>query len=331
MCATRWVERHDSVIVLIELLPAVVPALNEIMLWRDKDASIQASLLSASILKSDFLVSMFCLSKLFAVTKTLCEYLQSVNMDLQKAMMYANLVLEILEQMNSNSETTFREIFEAASSTMNWMKDTEGDDIRMPRCSAGKKSQFRNNVPAETPEEYYRRAIFLPFLNTMVTQIKQRFQKQNNILSKFSSITSPGAACDEETCNNFLKLTEFYSAGESIFLENKDVLLSELKMYKHAMKDNKGLSALQAFTMCDGEFFPRIKRLLKILCTIPITTCTSERTFSTLRRLKTYLRNTMSNECLNGLALLNTSHVKVSPIEVVDELAKKPRRLDFAL
>ena len=33
------------------------------------------------------------------------------------------------------------------------------------------------------------------------------------------------------------------------------------------------------------------------------TTCTSERSFSTLRRLKTYLRNTTNEERLNGLAV----------------------------
>jgi hypothetical protein len=33
----------------------------------------------------------------------------------------------------------------------------------------------RNNVPARTPEEYYRRAVFLPFLDGILTQISLRF------------------------------------------------------------------------------------------------------------------------------------------------------------
>jgi hypothetical protein len=33
--------------------------------------------------------------------------------------------------------------------------------------------------------------------------------------------------------------------------------------------------------------------LLKILCTLPISTATPERMFSNLKRVKTYLRNTM--------------------------------------
>lgn len=37
----------------------------------------------------------------------------------------------------------------------------------------------------------------------------------------------------------------------------------------------------------------------------------------------------MNNDPLNGLALLNNSDFTVSPVQVVDEIAKKPRRLYF--
>lgn len=44
--------------------------------------------------------------------------------------------------------------------------------------------------------------------------------------------------------------------------------------------------------------------LLKILAIIPVSTASAEHSFSTLRRLKTYLRNTTSKSRLVGLALL---------------------------
>ena len=51
--------------------------------------------------------------------------------------------------------------------------------------------------------------------------------------------------------------------------------------------------------------FLTIYVLPQILATIPITTCTCERCISRLRFLKTYLRSTMRQERLNGLALLS--------------------------
>jgi hypothetical protein len=45
---------------------------------------------------------------------------------------------------------------------------------------------------------------------------------------------------------------------------------------------------------------------LKILAILPLLTASVERSFLTLRRLKTYLRNSTSKNRLVGLALLNS-------------------------
>ena len=70
------------------------------------------------------------------------------------------------------------------------------------------------------------------------------------------------------------------------------------------------------------------------LVTLPVTTDSTERSFSTLRRLQTYVRNTTSEERLNGLALLQIHRdlrVALAVEEVLDELAKKSRRLGLRL
>jgi len=54
-----------------------------------------------------------------------------------------------------------------------------------------------------------------------------------------------------------------------------------------------------------SDFYQNIKFLLTILATLPVTTVTTERSFSTLRRLKTYLRNNIGQDRLTGLALIN--------------------------
>ena len=64
-------------------------------------------------------------------------------------------------------------------------------------------------------------------------------------------------------------------------------------------------SEVQTLAACDREFFPNIHTLIRMLCTLPITSAECECSFSTLRRLKTYLRSTMSSEQESGLALMN--------------------------
>ena len=78
--------------------------------------------------------------------------------------------------------------------------------------------------------------------------------------------------------------------------------------------------------------FPTVHKLLHILATLPVTTASSERSFSPLRRLKTYLRKTTGEERLNGLAMLQIHRdIAVDPEAVLQKLSEKSRRLDFRL
>jgi hypothetical protein len=74
---------------------------------------------------------------------------------------------------------------------------------------------------------------------------------------------------------------------------------------------------------CHEEIFPLINRLLTILITLPISNVSAERTFSTLRRLKTWLRSTMSETRLTGLALLNIHRdIYVEVTKIIDMFLK---------
>jgi len=64
-------------------------------------------------------------------------------------------------------------------------------------------------------------------------------------------------------------------------------------------------SAIKAPCACHADIYPSVYTLLTILGTLPVSTATSERSFSTMRRLKTYLRSSIRNERMTGLALLS--------------------------
>ena len=76
--------------------------------------------------------------------------------------------------------------------------------------------------------------------------------------------------------------------------------------------------------------FQNIKVALRKTGTLPITSCECERSFSALRRLKTYTRSTMVAERLNGLALLHVhKDISVNIDKLIDLYAMKNRRLKF--
>ena len=76
--------------------------------------------------------------------------------------------------------------------------------------------------------------------------------------------------------------------------------------------------------------FSNIKVCLRILGTLLHTTCTCERSFTSMKRLKTYTRSTMISERLNGIVLMHVHQNVVPNIEkVIDLFAVINRRLDF--
>jgi len=83
------------------------------------------------------------------------------------------------------------------------------------------------------------------------------------------------------------------------------------------------------------EVFSETVTLLKVIITTPMTTAEAERCFSTLKRIKTFLRNTMTQERLNALALLSMEKRLVTEMtdfnqRVIEKFAgQKERRAKF--
>ncbi|GFR25403.1 repressor of the inhibitor of the protein kinase [Trichonephila clavata] len=76
LCDTRFIERHDSIIVFLELFECIVMALEEIA-QRTWTISSTASTLHSASQKSEFLVSIVVCEKLFSLTLPLSIFLQN--------------------------------------------------------------------------------------------------------------------------------------------------------------------------------------------------------------------------------------------------------------
>ena len=89
-------------------------------------------------------------------------------------------------------------------------------------------------------------------------------------------------------------------------------MLPYLKKQYSALLGSEIKKVTSVRTICDAmnnipstkDFFSEVNNLLQLFLTVPVTTATSECTFSPLRRVKSYLHTTMTQERLNHLLLL---------------------------
>lgn len=63
------------------------------------------------------------------------------------------------------------------------------------------------------------------------------------------------------------------------------------------------------------DIFPSIYVALRILLTLPVSVASGERSFSKLKIIKNYLRSTLSQDLLSGMATLAIEHQILSTIE----------------
>ena len=63
--------------------------------------------------------------------------------------------------------------------------------------------------------------------------------------------------------------------------------------------------------------FPQVERLLRLLLVCPATSCTTERSFSALRRLKTWLRTTMTQQRLNAVAVCHVHQEILDSLDII--------------
>ena len=180
----------------------------------------------------------------------------------------------------------------------------------------------------ETREAYWHIAVFLPFLDGLLTDLNTRFSQLNRGAVQ-GLVLLP---------HNFCKLDDQkISQVKAAYLDDlpeADTFVPEVALRKRkwtavsvAGELPKELSAVLDAT--NSLQFPNISTILNILTIIPVTTATVERGNSALRFVKTDLRSTMEQEQLNSLMLLYIhKDIALDYDSVIDSFAAKhPRRL----
>ena len=94
---------------------------------------------------------------------------------------------------------------------------------------------------------------------------------------------------------------------------------------KLLLKESEQPTSLEQFLSFLSPYraaFEWLYKLLLIAVTLPVTSASCERSFSKMKVVKTFLRNSMSNERLSNIALLSIERARAEDIDLdsfVDE------------
>nr|CAI5865645.1 unnamed protein product [Callosobruchus analis] len=281
--------------------------------------------LHSAVTKPVFIVSLQTIAKYSAVIEPVVNALQAKSIDMISVEKHIKNIKDILRNDREFPDRISNEILQKARAVAMDLNI----EISVPRLAH--KQTHRSNPPSDNDNEYWRRSLIIPYIDSLISSLNIRFSQENTpafALSRLHPLymTKTSIADLHKNAESF---QEFY---------NLDIT-GELNLWHNlwvtkALSDDqlKDIEVVDLFKEAN-IFYPAVRKALIILSTIPCTTATVERSFSTLRRVKTWLRSTMGEERLTGLCLMSVhrNYLKDNSefIEkiVIDKFSANPRRL----
>ena len=195
-----------------------------------------------------------------------------------------------------------------------------------PRITS--RQRHRANNPASSPLDYYRQNLVIPVLDEVICEFNAKFSKLSTTAGQLVGFV-PSVICEREV--NIEEAAELHAND----LPNPELLDQEADRWKRKFMvmtpESCPTTCAAVIKVVDPMSFPNIFMLLKIACTLPVTSCECEHSCSVLRRLSNYMRATMGQERLNSLALLHIHYDSdIDVAKVVDRFATlHPRCLEM--
>ena len=169
------------------------------------------------------------------------------------------------------------------------------------------------------PETFYCQ-IYYEAVDLITSSIKGHFDQEDFKIYVACEQLIINSLNDNDTEEDYKKVTDFYDSdfdGEKLKLHLR--ILSESFRGKEIDTNIRNVvSHLKSMSNAQLEIISEVVTLVKIILVMPATNATSKRSFSALRRIKTYLRSTMSQNRLNHLMMLYVHKELLDKLELLD-------------
>lgn len=261
-------------------------------------------------MKAETFLGLSLIVKPLALLEQLSVTLQAEKMDFDSVEESVKKVGELLKKYR---ESEFQKSIDIAVKLPEEISDVTIRPLKEPRQ---KKIPARLGGGCRTAttgfEQHYRKEYY-QFLDRISVEIKERFSTNGS----------------DSDLSSYKKLAGIFKTGEIPAIVKNYPELDNIKL-SYQVKDFRektgaasvfeARKAYQAMPPLERVLHPQVFNLLKILLVCPVSSSACERSFSTLRRLKTWLRNRLSQERLNSNIVCTIHKELLMSVDVNDIL-----------
>ncbi|KAH9362329.1 hypothetical protein HPB48_017981 [Haemaphysalis longicornis] len=214
----------------------------------------------------------------------------------------SNTLLTYFSKKTLKTEST--DLASASECEASIFEDSAAEDGKVhpvePPRSRRRPARYENGSASDAPVEasaYFRR-IFFSIIDAAVAGIEKRFNPDSQGIVTYRALELVLLNRSSEADLDVIRRYKSIDIGKVV---SRVRLLHEEHCNLKSVDDVAAV--LRNMHTSTRQYFKEVESFLRIILVMPVSSCEAERSFSALRRLKTWLRSTMGEERLNCMAL----------------------------
>ena len=342
LCTTRWSSRIDTIRATKNRLGGTIQLLKGYIKISKNKEKQEAQNLLKNISTMEFVILLNTWERILSSINLASKDLQAVDMDLGKSASELGRAMNSIREMRGQWNEIQRE------STVFALK------VGIPVSSFSQKRTIRvcrffdeeaRDEPITDAEKKFRVEVFFKVIDTVTSQLEERFKGQNFVAKTFIFLTPKSMlkmTVSEVRCAAYDLVSTYKSDLCSEFESPEDYandLSQEILSYRHCFKDEllgmtdnlkKFNSAVNILKQLHKDelitSYSKLVTAIFLFLTLPVTVATAERSFSKLKIIKTYLRSSIAQDRLDALAMISIEAEEVRKLsidKIIDEFAEK--------
>ena len=316
---TRWSARKDAVNAVHAGIDDLETVIADMSVNRDFSAETRgdASVLVASISDFKFLCILNYWSEILPIIDRVQKRLQDPNMNFHEA---ATDLRSLETGINTRRETICTNALNyATTKCTEWNIPTE-KRVRRKRRMPGEEAHDAGLSVSEEMDRIMKNAI-----DRLVRELHERSTRLFSMDDRFGFLLDPLAIIDanvdtvRDRVNHFA--TYYQDDVNQIELVN-EILDTKMLLQNRVVKPKTPIELLRFIISYGEDAFPNLRIAIVMMLTVATSIASCERSFSKLKLILNYLRNTMSQCRLTWLALLSIESAALNSLNI-DEIINR--------
>jgi len=314
LSTTRWSSRVDNCRTLSSNIVGVAKTLDTIVSDNSYDRKTAGD--ATALLKSmdfEFCLILAIMSDLLELTQLVSKNLQSPSLNIAAASQQVQALLTEIESQRTDEK--FEELWKKAE-VMAESIGVEYQEKKSRKVSRRIDEAWRSEAGLSGKYKL-KVSLHIEAIDLLVSAVRKRFgETVMPLLTSTDCLLSPSV----EKLPLLEVLQGFYSSdidARSVQIEYR-LLCHALSLPDAADVEKNSIHSIFMFMLHKGmmELYPNVGLLYKLILTLPVTSCSNERSFSALKFVKNCLRTQMTQTRLSDLMVLSVQAKKLDSGEL---------------